>query len=113
MGRATALIATLLLTAALPAAASQGRAANRGERLAAAQCASCHAVGRSGQSPNPKSPPFRNIAATYEEHSLQKKLTEIDETGHYDMPPIRLHSNEISDLVAYFHRLNRKTRPVR
>ncbi|OXE34967.1 MAG: hypothetical protein CGW95_16735 [Phenylobacterium zucineum] len=64
-------------------------------------------MGRTDTGPNPKAPPFREIAAGYEEHSLQKRLTDIDETGHYDMPPIRVHSNDISDLIAYFNRLSR------
>lgn len=113
MPKLTALTVTILLAMALPAVAGQGRAADRGHRMAIARCSSCHAVGLTGQSPNPKSPPFRDIAATYEEHSLQAKLTEIDETGHYDMPSIRVHSNEISDLVAYFTRLNRRAHPAR
>ena len=113
MPRLTAATVIIILAAALPAVAGQGRAADRGQRLAIARCSSCHAIGLAGESPNPKSPPFRNIAASYEEHSLQEKLTEIDETGHYDMPSIRVHSNEISDLVAYFNRLNRRARPAR
>lgn len=108
------LFLTLCLAATAPAFAAvrHDRAAQRGARLAVASCSACHAVGRLGASPNPKSPPFREIAANYEEHSLQKKLTEIDETGHYDMPPIQLHTNEINDLIAYFNRLERgSTRP--
>ena len=119
--RRVALIARLSLAGlslaglclAMPSTAAAGRAADRGHRLAVSSCSSCHAVERTGLSPNPKSPPFRDIAAIYEEHSLQKKLTEIDETGHYDMPPIQVHSNQISDLVAYFNRLNQRAARAR
>lgn len=111
MRRAAAFTLTfsICLAMAASAVAAQSRAVVRGHRLAVAQCSSCHAVGRTGASPNPKSPPFRDIAASYEEHSLQRKLTEIDETGHYDMPPIQVHTNQISDLIAYFNRLSRSS----
>ena len=109
--RQLAYLATVVaLVAVQPALADQSRAAARGRALAQSQCAACHAVNETGASPNPKSPTFRDIAGIYEEHSLQKKLTEIEETGHYDMPSIRIHSNQIGDLVAYFNRLNRASR---
>ena len=95
------LTVIVALSAAHPALADQSRAARRGLE---------HAVDRLGVSPNPKSPTFGVIAGIYEEHSLQKKLTEIDETGHYDMPSIRIHSNQIGDLIAYFTQLNRDPR---
>ncbi len=104
------LTVIVALSAAHPALADQSRAARRGLELAQSQCAACHAVDRLGVSPNPKSPTFGVIAGIYEEHSLQKKLTEIDETGHYDMPSIRIHSNQIGDLIAYFTQLNRDPR---
>ena len=107
------LAVSLAASAPAFAAARHDRAAQRGARLAVASCASCHAVGRTDSSQNPKSPAFRDIAANYEEHSLQKKLTEIDETGHYDMPPIQLHTNQINDLIAYFNRLNRQANGAR
>ena len=113
MRQLACLVLVACLSAALPAASAQSRAADRGHRLAIARCSTCHAVGRAGLSPNPKSPPFRELAAIYEEHSLQKKLTDIEESGHYDMPPLRVRTNEISDLVAYLNRLNRDQQPSR
>lgn len=112
MRRFAFITLVLCVSAALPASAAQSRASVRGHRLAVTRCSTCHAVERTGASPNPKSPSFRDLSSIYEEHSLQEKLTDIEESGHYDMPPMRLHSNEISDLVAYLNRL-RRTSPRR
>lgn len=112
MRRLAFITLVLCVSAALPASAAQSRASVRGHRLAVTRCSTCHAVERTGASPNPKSPSFRDLSSIYEEHSLQEKLTDIEESGHYDMPPMRLHSNEISDLVAYLNRL-RRTSPRR
>lgn len=35
----------------------------RGVRIARSNCAPCHAIGRTGVSPNPISPPFRTLRA--------------------------------------------------
>jgi len=107
--RSCVVIPLALLAVGLPAAAHRLGAVGQGQHLAEARCASCHAIGPAGDSPDPRAPRFRDIAGSYEEHSLQKKLTEIDETGHYDMPSLRVHSNEISALIAYFNRLHRRS----
>lgn len=97
------LIAAAALALAAPARAETP--ADRGAAFAAQHCAACHAVGPGAASPNRRSPPFPVLAERYVAWSLQAKLTEMDETGHYDMPPVRLHSDEIADLAAYFERL--------
>ena len=48
---------------AYPAAETAGSAAaRRGEALAQASCAACHATDRYGRSPNPRAPAFAEIA---------------------------------------------------
>ena len=44
-----------------PAQPETSTAAREGHAFAQASCASCHAIARSGASPNPSSPPFRAI----------------------------------------------------
>jgi cytochrome c len=78
-----------------------------GRALAADHCSSCHAVGPTGPSPNRRAPPFRVLSGQYVELTLHRKLTEIAETGHYDMPPIPVHSDEVSAIVAYINSLDR------
>lgn len=81
------------------------REAARGHDLALARCAACHAVDALGTSPNRRAPPFRTLSGRYVELTLHRKLTEIAETGHYDMPPVPVHSNEVRDIAAYLNSL--------
>jgi mono/diheme cytochrome c family protein len=55
-----AALAVACLAEATPASAAAGRI-ERGRAIAKENCARCHAIGRSGESPNPKSPPFRRL----------------------------------------------------
>lgn len=77
----------------------------RGSALAQANCASCHSVGPSGSSPDRRAPPFRTLSGRYVELTLHQKLTEIAETGHYDMPAVPVHTDEVRAIVAYINSL--------
>jgi cytochrome c len=101
------LVLTLL---AVPAAAAAGEnplpaSQARGHALARSVCASCHAVETKGASPDAKAPPFRDLAGRHVPLTLQRRLADIAETGHYDMPPINLHADEVQDVVAYINSL--------
>lgn len=78
---------------------------DRGKALATANCSSCHAVTASGASPNRRAPPFRTLSGRYVELTLHRKLTEFAETGHYDMPPVPIHTDEVDALAAYINSL--------
>jgi len=90
-----------------PCAAQPSLAADieQGHALAQSTCARCHAVERSGKSPNRRAPPFRSLSGRFVEHSLLQRLTEIAETGHYDMPPVPVHTDEIRAIAAYLNSL--------
>lgn len=83
-----------------------GDPADRGLRFAQARCSACHAVEAGGVSPDRRAPPFTVVATRYGQRSLERKLAEIQETGHYDMPALVVHSDEAADLASYFERLN-------
>lgn len=76
-----------------------------GHDLAAQTCAACHAIGPTGASPNRRAPPFRTLAGRYVPLTLHHRLTEIAETGHYDMAPVPVHSDEVEALAAYINSL--------
>lgn len=84
-----------------------------GRALAATNCASCHAVDTLGPSPNHHAPPFRVLSGRYVELTLHRKLTEISETGHYDMPPMPVHTDEVRAIVAYINSLEPPKEPPR
>jgi mono/diheme cytochrome c family protein len=47
-----------------------------GEELLVKNCASCHAVGRNGESSNKLAPPFRTLGQRYPVESLEESLGE-------------------------------------
>jgi cytochrome c len=80
-------------------------AAERGHRVAARDCAGCHAIENVGNSPRPGAPPFRDIRRRYNEISMQREFEAIREVGHYEMPPTPISLSDGRDLTAYIESL--------
>jgi mono/diheme cytochrome c family protein len=79
-----------------------GREVERGRQLVTLNCAPCHAVGVTGQSPNPKSPPLRQLSKKYPLQDLEEALAVGIMVGHNpEMPQWRLSPSQIADLLAY------------
>ena len=78
---------------------------NNGEIFATDNCARCHAINKTGASPNAKAPPFWQIAGKYELEFLQEALAEGIVTGHNNMPEFILTTKQIDDLLAHFQTL--------
>jgi len=90
--------------AAAPAAPpASATAAERGHDLAVRVCSACHALAPGQASPRPPAPPFPTFAGRFTELTLNRRLTEISETGHTQMPTLAVHSDEVEDLVAYLN----------
>jgi len=91
------------------AAHSQGLspAAQRGLRFVQTHCASCHSIGRVGDSPLTIAPPFRTLHQKYPVESLQEALAEGIVTGHPTMPEFRLDPGQVGDVIAYLKSLER------
>lgn len=83
-----------------------------GRQLAVARCGGCHAVDRVGDSPNPRSPPFRDLGARFPFDGLREALVQGMIVGHPQMPVIHLTQVESGDLTAYLRTLQPR-RPVR
>jgi len=100
--------ALLLAVACAPTgeeAAAQSVA--QGERLAQTRCAACHAVGRSGASPRPNAPAFRDLHNRYPVDQLAESLAEGIVTDHPDMPEVSFDQVEVAALIAYLRSLER------
>lgn len=82
--------------------------ARRGEAFAARTCGSCHAVGRTGASPNPQAPTFVAVSRRYNPSDLEEALAEGIVTGHPGMPEFTLNPRQIDDLVAHLRQLRRR-----
>ena len=74
---------------------------DRGAILVRQNCASCHAVERSGDSPMTAATPFRDMGVLYPVRDLQEALAEGLVTAPPAMPPIELEPTQIADLIAY------------
>jgi mono/diheme cytochrome c family protein len=91
--------AALLLSAGETFARAAGDP-EKGELLARETCSSCHAVERSSRpSPNPRAPPFREIAQTPGMTALA--LRAALQTSHQSMPNLVLGKGSREDVIAY------------
>lgn len=85
-----------------------GPEVQRGQAFAQTQCAACHAIGRSGESPLRTAPPFRTLHLRYPVENLAESLAEGIMTAHPAMPQVRLEVGEIGDFIAYLKTLERR-----
>ena len=105
--RAIAAAAALLLSVGGCAGADRadGQAAREeieaGRQMAAASCASCHAIGPVGASPHPEAVPFRAIGARTNLDSLEVDFAEGIRMGHRDMPQFQFDLEGVDALLAY------------
>ena len=102
--RIALLSAVILVVPALAETAVPITAEARGLAFVQANCARCHAIGPSGDSPYAPAPPFRTLAAKYDVEGLAEAFAEGIEVGHrgpQDMPAFELSPAEIDDLIAY------------
>ncbi|MGE5166420.1 MAG: c-type cytochrome [Sphingobacteriales bacterium] len=89
-----------------PAASSQDL--RRGEALLTRNCGSCHAVGRSGESPDKPAPPFRTLGQRYPIESLEEALGEGIMSGHPDMPEFSFDAGDVGAIIAYLKSIQQR-----
>jgi cytochrome c len=109
MKRFAFAVLALLALAALPAQADRNSVAH-GRAIAKENCGRCHALGRTGRSPNPKSPPFRTLAQKYPLSNLEEALGEGIVVGHEgpEMPQFKFSTTQIEQLLAYLASVQKK-----
>jgi mono/diheme cytochrome c family protein len=82
--------------------------AARGEALVTANCARCHAVGRTGASTHPDAPPFRTLSRKYKIEGLAEALAEGLSTGHPDMPEFVFAPEEVGAIIDYLQSIQQQ-----
>jgi cytochrome c len=88
--------------------AQQPSAVERGRIFVEKNCATCHAVGREGQSPYALAPPFRTLHEHYDVGDLAEAFAEgiiVAHNGPRQMPQFMLGPEQIDDLIAYLRSL--------
>ncbi len=93
-------VATLIAAPVL-AAGDQAASIQRGHDLVQNDCSMCHAIGPTGDSPNPLAPRFRELHKRYPIEDLAEALSEGIMVGHPQMPQFRFGSGEVADIIAY------------
>jgi mono/diheme cytochrome c family protein len=113
MPRRLAFLAAAALGAVLAAGAAdaqptaQGQIA-KGRALVVRNCGMCHAVGRTGASPNKQAPPFRELHQRYDMDMLGEALAEGILTGHPAMPEYRFQPDEVVAIIRYLRSIQDK-----
>jgi mono/diheme cytochrome c family protein len=107
---ATTLAGLAVLSLGLPARAEQA-SLKAGRQLAVARCSRCHAVYPTGDSPNPRSPRFRDLGAGFPFDGLREALEKGMIVGHPEMPIQHLTEVESGDLIAYMRSLQSRRGP--
>jgi cytochrome c len=95
------LIYSLLTFLLLGFAAQAQEPAERGRALLAENCARCHAIGKTGDSPHEGAPPFRKVVADYDLDTFADRLQRGIFSGHPDMPEFRFNEDDAHAIVAY------------
>jgi mono/diheme cytochrome c family protein len=78
--------------------------ATRGHAVARRECAACHAIEPGSLSPRRDAPPFAGPGLRHTA-SLDGRVAELARLGHYDMPPLKLTTEEARDVAAYIESL--------
>ena len=90
--------AALTLLPGLALAQSPGEA---GRALLQEHCASCHAIGKTGDSPRTGAPPFRTLARSYDLDEFPRQLQRGVVSGHPDMPEFRFREDDARAAGVY------------
>ncbi len=100
-------VVTLVWAAAAPYA-SAAPDLKLGEALLKRDCASCHAIGRTGNSPHAQAPAFRSLATRYPIDSLEEALGEGMMSGHPDMPEFTFDAEQVGAIIDYLKSIQQR-----
>jgi mono/diheme cytochrome c family protein len=103
-------IASILLAACALAALRPAMAADLalGKALLQRDCARCHAIGKTGESPRRDAPAFHTLGRRYPIESLEEALGEGIITGHNDMPEFKFSPADVGAIIAYLKSIQRR-----
>lgn len=79
-----------------------------GLSIVTSNCASCHNIGTSGDSPRVDAPPLRTVLANYNAESLADDFREHIHVGHPDMPDFDFGPKGTDAVIAYLSSIQEK-----
>lgn len=83
------------------AASADDASLARGHELVLRNCSMCHAVGRTGESPNKTAPHFRDLGHRYPIDNLAEALAEGILTAHPQMPEFVFPPEDVAAIIDY------------
>lgn len=101
LGLSMCLAVGLVVPVSATTSPTQKQAIEAGRSLAQANCATCHAISKRGQSPNPQAPRFATLAQRYPLDNLAEAFSEGILVGHGPMPEFQFEPDQIDSLIAY------------
>jgi cytochrome c len=102
-----AIAAVALFGAAGSVAHALDAEQRRSKAMLEEMCGRCHAVGTTGQSPNPLAPAFRTFGEKLYDTDLAQRLQDGLTTIHRDMPTFRFNRHEAAAAVNYLRSIQR------
>ena len=78
-----------------------GEAVHHGEALARLNCARCHEVGISGESPNTGAPPFWSLSDRRSVATIARMLIDQASPKHSGMPTFEITEKQAEDIAAW------------
>ena len=108
--RASLLLGFFLPLLVIVPAAAADPIVEEGQAIVKANCSRCHAIGPTGESPDPESPPFRMLSKKYPVQNFKKALAEGIIVGHEDqgMPPFAFSPSQVEAVIAYLRSVQAK-----
>ena len=101
-------VAFAILAICVGLADAQRSPETRGEDLVSRHCAMCHAIGRSGTSPDSKAPPFRMLGQRLPLESLQEPLGRGLLSGHPEMPEFVFPQQDVGAILRYLRSIQER-----
>ncbi len=89
------------LLALLPASAWAQDPSDTGRALLQQSCATCHALGKTGDSPREGAPPFRRLGRSYDLDAFPRQLQAGVLSGHPDMPEFKFNEADARAAGVY------------
>lgn len=85
----------------------------QGKEILQELCARCHAIGRTGPSPNKRAPPFRSFSETklYDSDFRQRLETGLTSI-HPFMPTFRFSPEEAGEVLGYLRSIQERPKPA-
>ena len=102
------VVAYAMLAICVTSAHAQQSPEDRGEDLLRRNCAMCHAIGRSGTSPDSKAPPFRELNQRGLLEPLESSLEKGRLSGHPQMPAFSFQQQGVSAILRYLRSIQNR-----